>query len=40
MACAMGGDHNLANEIVVFTSAFSILSMFGWIWALRALALI
>lgn len=40
MACAMGGDGQLSCEIVVFTSAFSILSMFGWIFALNAMGLL
>lgn len=29
-AVAMGGDADLANEIVVTTSLFSMLTMFGW----------
>ena len=29
-AVAMGGDADLANEIVVVTSLFSMLTMFGW----------
>ncbi len=37
MACAMNGDGQLASEIVVFTSAFSIASMFLWIFSFRAL---
>lgn len=40
MACAMGGDAELCSEIVVFTSAFSVLSMFGWVWALQSLGLL
>lgn len=40
MAVAMDGDGALSNEIVVFTSVFSILSMFLWILILRGFALI
>ena len=29
-AVAMGGDADLANEIVVVTSLLSMLTMFGW----------
>ena len=29
-AVAMGGDADLANEIVVMTSLLSMLTMFGW----------
>lgn len=37
MACAMGGDADLCSEIVVFTSAFSVLSIFLWVFALKSL---
>jgi predicted permease len=37
MACAMGGDAQLSSEIVVFTSAFCMLSMFLWIFGLKSL---
>lgn len=40
MASAMGADAQLANEIVVFTSVFSVISMFLWIFTLRSLGLI
>ncbi len=40
MACAMKGDGQLASEIVVFTSAFSVASIFLWIFAFRSLGLI
>ena len=40
MACAMKGDGELASEIVVFTSAFSVASIFLWIFVFRALGLI
>ncbi|OQA14411.1 MAG: Membrane transport protein [Firmicutes bacterium ADurb.Bin356] len=40
MACAMGGDGKLAGEIVVFTSALSILTMFFWVFLLKTLYLI
>ena len=40
MACAMNGDGQLASEIVVFTSAFSVASIFIWIFIFRSLGLI
>lgn len=40
MAVAMDADGQLSSEIVVFTSAFSILTMFLWIFALKSLMLI
>ena len=40
MAKEMGGDGDLASQIVVFTSAFSIATVFFWIFALKQLALI
>ena len=40
MAKEMGGDGDLASQIVVFTSAFSIVTVFFWIFALKQLALI
>lgn len=40
MASAMGADAQLANEIVVFTSVFSVISMFLWVFTLRSLAFI
>lgn len=35
MACQMGGDSELAGQIVVFSSAFSVLSMFIWIFIFK-----
>ena len=35
MAQQMGGDGELAGEAVVFTSAFSVFTMFLWIFALK-----
>ncbi len=40
MACAMKGDGQLASEIVVFTSAFSVASILLWIFIFRSLGLI
>ncbi|MBR5231836.1 MAG: AEC family transporter [Clostridia bacterium] len=40
MAQQMDGDSDLAASIVVFTSAFAILSIFLWIFILKQLALI
>lgn len=40
MAVAMGGDGELSNEIVVFTSVFSIISVFLWVFVLRSFSLI
>lgn len=40
MAKQMDGDADLASQIVVFTSACSIVTVFGWIFALKQLALI
>ncbi len=40
MAQQMGGDGELAGEIVVFTTAFSVPSMFLWIFLLKQLGLI
>lgn len=40
MAQQMGGDDDLAAEQVAFTSAFSILSVFLWIFVLRTLSLL
>lgn len=40
MAQQMGGDDHLAASVVVFTSAFAILTIFLWIFALKTLALI
>ena len=40
MACAMGGDPHLSSEIVIFTSLFSIVSIFIWIAVLKSMALI
>ncbi len=39
MAQEMGADADLACQVIVFTSLFSMLTLFFWIWALRALAL-
>lgn len=40
MAIQMDGDSDLASQIVVFTSAFSIVTVFFWIFILKELALI
>lgn len=40
MAKQMDGDADLASQIVVFTSACSIITVFGWIFTLKQLALI
>ena len=40
MAQAMGGDVELAGEIVAFTTIFSILSIFSWVTVLSATGLI
>lgn len=40
MAAQMDGDADLASQIVVFTSAFSIVTVFIWIFVLKELALI
>lgn len=40
MAQKMDGDSDLAAQIVVFTSAFSVLSVFLWIFTLKQLSLI
>ena len=40
MACVMGGDSRLANEIVVFTSALSVITVFLWVYALASLGLL
>lgn len=40
MAKQMDGDADLAGQIVVFTSAFSIVTVFAWIFILKQLALI
>ena len=40
MAIQMDGDSDLASQIVVFTSAFSIITVFAWIFILKQLALI
>lgn len=40
MAIQMDGDGDLASQIVVFTSAFSIVTVFVWIFILKELALI
>ena len=40
MAKAMGGDAELAGELVVFTSVISLLTMFIWILAIQWLQLI
>ena len=40
MACAMGGDPELSNGIVVFTSTLSVVTVFGWVWLLKSSALI
>ena len=40
MAKQMDGDGDLAGQIVVFTSAFSIVTVFGWIFLLKQFALI
>lgn len=40
MAQEMGADADLANEIVVFTSAFSIITIFLWVYLLNAMGLL
>lgn len=40
MAKQMDGDADLAGQIVVFTSAFSIVTVFFWIFVLKQLSLI
>lgn len=40
MAMQMDGDSDLASQIVVFTSAFSIVTVFSWIFVLKQLSLI
>ena len=40
MAKQMDGDGDLAGQIVVFTSAFSIVTVFGWIFLLKQFSLI
>ena len=40
MAIQMDGDSDLASQIVVFTSAFSIITVFAWIFILKQLSLI
>ena len=37
MAQQMGGDGELAGEIVVFATAFSIVTIFLWVFALKQL---
>ena len=37
MAEQMGGDGELAGQLVVLTSAFSILTIFLWIFGLKQL---
>ena len=32
MAQQMGGDKDLASEIVVFSTALSLITLFGWIF--------
>ncbi len=40
MAREMGADHKLMGQLLVYTTVFSCLSLFGFIFALRALGLI
>jgi len=40
MTREMGGDYELAGEIIVFTSIFSIATVFLWIFGLKELGLI
>ena len=40
MAQQMGGDGELAGELVVFTTALSVFTVFGFMYALKCLALI
>lgn len=40
MAIQMDGDSDLASQIVVFTSAFSVITVFIWIFVLKQLSLI
>ena len=39
MTQQMGGDAALAGDIVVFTSALSCVTMFGWALALKSLGM-
>ena len=39
MAQQMGGDSDLAGQLVVYTSIFSIFTMFLWIVVLKSLCL-
>ena len=39
MVQQMGGDSELAGDIVVTTSAFCMLSFFGWILLFKTLAI-
>ena len=38
MAVQQGGDGELAGQIVVFTSAFSMVTLFVLIWLLKFMA--
>jgi len=40
LVCAVGGDQNLSNEIIVFTSIFSLITVFIGIFILKANGLI
>ena len=40
MAVQMDGDNELAAEVVVFSSLFSILTLFIWIFLLKNLAIL
>ena len=40
MAQQMGGDGELAGELVVFTTAFSIFTVFGFMYAMKSMGLI
>lgn len=40
MAQQMGGDGELAGELVVFTTAFSIFTVFGFMYAMKCMGLI
>ena len=40
MAKSFGCDGELAGEIVLFTTLFASVSIFGWVYLLKTLALI
>lgn len=40
MACNMGGDGELAGELVVISTAVSVVTIFIWIFVLKTIGLI